>query len=343
MLCENSELTASIVLSQAATVTRGLPDRVTFSSALATGETLAVRDVIRIGNETRWVVSVVSATVYDVNEAFSSNVQSTSAYIFDVGSRVEKIFPNSATDTFLSCQTTDFPIIRFKNPANQLATVSSVDKTIVTHAGLVDARDIRKGDRVAMMHGTNSWETRTVNAVLSPVSFETTKAWSTTHQAPLYNVYTGTTESHVCSNRGLCNEKTGLCECFRGFGGHNCHRFEIDVFSQIEPRLLKEYENYRKGIIEEDPYCPVKSTLPTGIVTTVEKDKKGEGVVVRKIKFLDPQTGKTKYHEVRKKRDPILDKVVKDTEKNDEALAESVNVEDVSLVKSTPDKVIPPP
>lgn len=87
----------------------------------------------------------------------------------------------------------------------------------------------------------------------------------------------------------------------------------------------------------------MKSTLPTGIVTTVEKDKKGEGVVVRKIKFLDPQTGKTKYHEVRKKRDPILDKVVKDTEKNDEALAESVNVEDVSLVKSKPDKVIPPP
>ena len=47
--------------------------------------------------------------------------------------------------------------------------------------------------------------------------------------------------------------------------------------------------------------------------------------------------------QVRKKRDPILDKVVKDTEKNDEALAESVNVEDVSLVKSKPDKVIPPP
>ena len=343
VLCENSELTASIVLSKAATVTRGVPDRVAFSSALATGETLAVRDFIRIGNETRWVVSVVNATVYDVNEAFSGNARSTSAYIFDVGSRVDKIFPNSATGTFLSCHTTDFPIIRFKNPAHQVATVSSVDKTIVTHAGLVDARDIRKGDRVAMMHGTNAWEIRTVNAVLSPVSFETTKPWSTTHQAPLYNVYTGTTESHVCSNRGLCNEKTGLCECFRGFGGHNCHRFEIDVFSQIEPRLLKEYENYRQGIIVDDPYCPVKSTLPTGIITTVEKGKDGEDVVVRKIKVVDPRTGKMKYHLARKKYDPVLDRVVKGTEKIDEALSESVNVEDVSVVRNTPDKVVLPP
>ena len=76
--------------------------------------------------------------------------------------------------------------------------------------------------------------------------------------------------------------------------GIDDHRFEIDVFSQIEPRLLKEYENYRQGIIVDDPYCPVKSTLPTGIITTVEKGKHGEDVVVRKIKVVDPRTGKMK-------------------------------------------------
>ena len=50
-----------------------------------------------------------------------------------------------------------------------------------------------------------------------------------------------------------------------------------------------------------------------------------------------------KYHLARKKYDPVLDRVVKGTEKIDEALSESVNVEDVSVVRNTPDKVVLPP
>lgn len=41
---------------------------------------------------------------------------------------------------------------------------------------------------------------------------------STTDLIPNPHVY------RECSNQGLCDRKTGLCECFEGFEGHVCQR-----------------------------------------------------------------------------------------------------------------------
>ena len=38
----------------------------------------------------------------------------------------------------------------------------------------------------------------------------------------MYNDGAGTTEANDCSNRGVCIEKTGECECFKGFYGEDC-------------------------------------------------------------------------------------------------------------------------
>ena len=39
-----------------------------------------------------------------------------------------------------------------------------------------------------------------------------------------YNDGAGTTEAIECSNRGLCDSKTGECECFKGFFGEDCSK-----------------------------------------------------------------------------------------------------------------------
>jgi len=40
-------------------------------------------------------------------------------------------------------------------------------------------------------------------------------------------------EHHYCSNRGLCDFETGLCRCFRGYGGVACGQETYDQFSTI--------------------------------------------------------------------------------------------------------------
>jgi hypothetical protein len=55
--------------------------------------------------------------------------------------------------------------------------------------------------------------------------------WGTSELYP-YMTYAGTTVTQdqtahwymECSNKGLCDRKTGLCKCFTGYEGHACQR-----------------------------------------------------------------------------------------------------------------------
>jgi hypothetical protein len=47
------------------------------------------------------------------------------------------------------------------------------------------------------------------------------------------NAMWGTRENAVCSNRGLCNEQTGLCECFSGYGAEACQLQITDIHQAI--------------------------------------------------------------------------------------------------------------
>eukprot|EP00943_MAST-04B_sp_MAST-4B-sp1_P009505 g9505.t1 len=55
-----------------------------------------------------------------------------------------------------------------------------------------------------------------------PPPIATTQACTLTVFHIMYNDGAGTTEANDCSNRGVCIEKTGECECFKGFYGEDC-------------------------------------------------------------------------------------------------------------------------
>merc|ERR1712199_146111 len=40
----------------------------------------------------------------------------------------------------------------------------------------------------------------------------------------IYNDQRGTTENKECSGRGLCDETSGLCQCFKGYTDDDCSR-----------------------------------------------------------------------------------------------------------------------
>lgn len=54
--------------------------------------------------------------------------------------------------------------------------------------------------------------------------------WGTTEKYPLMVDSNGTVLSNTahwyveCSNKGLCDRKSGLCKCFTGYEGSSCQR-----------------------------------------------------------------------------------------------------------------------
>jgi len=120
-----------------------------------------------------------------------------------------------------------------------LAQVNVFDKVTMDAGTLQDIAEVNVGDRIRLVHDTNDWaqwKTRTVDkvdltaatttTVSSVASFTVDLAYGASADANVraYNDQRGTTEEASCSKRGLCDESSGTCQCFKGYTDDDCSR-----------------------------------------------------------------------------------------------------------------------
>merc|ERR1711907_708794 len=100
-----------------------------------------------------------------------------------------------------------------------------------TNSYLMDEREVEIGDRIRVITTTGNWNTRTVDSVTYEsgevsgfVVSEPYEKPSSATDLEVYNDGAGTTEAKVCSGRGLCDDSSGECQCFKGYSGVDCSR-----------------------------------------------------------------------------------------------------------------------
>merc|ERR1712025_450299 len=119
-----------------------------------------------------------------------------------------------------------------KSPSGQDDHVKREVTPTTTSSLLMDEREVEIGDRIRVITSDGNWNTRTVDSVTyangevsgfvvsEPYEFASVPA----AYKELYNDGAGTTEAKTCSGRGLCDDSSGECQCFKGYSGVDCSR-----------------------------------------------------------------------------------------------------------------------
>lgn len=137
-----------------------------------------------------------------------------------------------------SCMASDYRALRFQvqdsSRANQ-ATVSvsqanvagdnrKVANSADSSAAFLDLGDISIGDRVMIETAAGKYETRTIDSIdTGNTYFTVSSGFSAAHSAKrIWVVGKGSKSQHECAGRGLCDDTTGDCVCFRGYTKQAC-------------------------------------------------------------------------------------------------------------------------
>jgi len=210
-------------------------------------EALTIGDVLYIGEQKCSVTSVdahgtseVAANAGLVHDATGHYGGDSVGFVLcaetlnAVNLAVVEIVIGGATT---SCTSTDMRPIQWQNAIQEdnfavnivLANGAMRKVEAITPAtyALVDFDDISIGDRVMLVLGNGLFETRTIDSIASDFqSFTVQKAFSasviTTTAYKMYIVGKGSKSHTECAGRGLCDDASGECQCFRGYTQAAC-------------------------------------------------------------------------------------------------------------------------
>jgi len=242
-------LTPSYVHAETATVARVSPQTVTVSTVSGSGvpANVNVGDHIRIENQVRTVTSTDTNKI-EVDTPFEEVATSDIVNIFPALSPINVIKEiggvrstctvsdlRRLTDTKTSCDSLPSSTKQIAACGKYSVVAGSADQTrrgIVTTTAdslVMDEREVEIGDRIRVVTAAGKWQTRTVDSVTYASGEVNGFVVSEPYEAAatdleLYNDGAGTTEAKTCSGRGLCDDSSGECQCFKGYSGVDCSR-----------------------------------------------------------------------------------------------------------------------
>merc|ERR1711988_1743323 len=230
-------------------------DEIAFGVPLT--EDIAIGDEIYIDGQVRTIVEKSNGNWVKVDLPFTIYEKSNDDDIVPSGSTAYKI--GRLGGVGLSCQLTDMPRLTDHDATNvaakgTLATVNAEGSTVDgddtkssqtnPHTKItirpMDPQEVEIGDRIrvdtddatnALTYGTYithtvdkiDYETATVDSSAAALTVPGSMT-PTTGNYYVYNDQRGTTENKECSGRGLCDETTGTCTCFKGYTDDDCSR-----------------------------------------------------------------------------------------------------------------------